>query len=111
MEPTVEYGDVIGVSGARAFCGHAKPKVGDVVVYRHGGNASEPYIHRVVAGPGQVVPGRRQPLGTDQWFVLGDNRGASVDSRTVGPVPTKDICGVAVRILMSERADRIGAKP
>lgn len=32
-------------------------------------------------------------LGTDQYYVLGDNRPASLDSRSFGPVQRKDIIG------------------
>ncbi|WP_068878269.1 MULTISPECIES: signal peptidase I [unclassified Phenylobacterium] len=54
MEPTLKAGDVVMVDGARAECGRADVKVGDVVVFRRPGTAA-PYMHRVVAGPGQTV--------------------------------------------------------
>jgi signal peptidase I len=34
--------------------------------------------------------------GKDQFFLLGDNRQNSVDSRTYGPVPRKNILGPIV---------------
>jgi signal peptidase I len=34
--------------------------------------------------------------GKDQYFVLGDNRGNSTDSRTFGPVTREDILGKVV---------------
>jgi signal peptidase I len=83
------------------------------------------FIKRVVAGPGDplsvadghvVLNGKRQreafftePCGEgpecdlpreitvppDHWFMMGDNRGASDDSRFWGPVPTDAIVGRA----------------
>lgn len=99
------------------------PKVGDVVVFLPNGNRnSHYYIKRVVAVPGdtvQIIGGRlyvngeqvvderydkmaeagiaANPLvlGTDEYFVLGDNRNSSEDSRSanIGPVRGRDILG------------------
>jgi signal peptidase I len=35
--------------------------------------------------------------GKDQYFLLGDNRGNSIDSRVYGPVPRRNILGPIVR--------------
>ena len=35
--------------------------------------------------------------GKDQYFLLGDNRGNSIDSRAYGPVPRRNILGPIVR--------------
>lgn len=54
-------------------------------------------------------------LPYDRYFVLGDNRGNSVDSRYPeqlnedGMVAAKDIEGVAIVVLVSKSVDRVGA--
>lgn len=88
------------------------------------GQSSQNFIKRVVAGPGDTITivdghvmrnGRLQPdgftrpCGTSRacnfrnpitipkgsWFMMGDNRGASDDSRFWGPVPKRWIIGGA----------------
>ena len=97
--------------------------------------SSENFIKRVVAGPGDViyikeghaiVNGKRErdsytrPCGggqecnfstpikipADHWFMMGDNRGESDDSRFWGPVPTGWIIGGALATYWPP--DRIG---
>jgi signal peptidase I len=87
--------------------------------------SNETFIKRIVAGPGDVISiedghvirnGRREPDGytfpcgpsdlnctyttpiripRGMWFVMGDNRGVSDDSRYWGPIPTRWIIGNA----------------
>ncbi len=93
--------------------------VGDAVIARFAG---ETLIKRVVAGPGDTIevfcgtlirnghlangvapgayrdrscePPRR--LGPEEYFLLGDNRRVSVDSRSFGPVTSDDIVGKVI---------------
>jgi len=115
MSPTFEPGTWV-----RATRVSADLDRGDVVVLDDG--ASEYAIKRVVGLPGETVhvwrghvfinkrilvepyipkkvytfPRERQAvfvLGPDQYFVLGDNRPASSDSRTYGPIERDQIKG------------------
>lgn len=53
---------------------------------------------------------RHQELKGDQYFVMGDNRGASLDSRAIGPIPKQNIVGRTwVRVLPLNRATLFSA--
>lgn len=96
------------------------PERGDIIVLRPPHRATVPLIKRVIGLPGETVEVRDgrvyingQPLEEDyihqpttgvmgpelvpeeHVFVLGDNRGASNDSRAFGMVPFSDIIGKA----------------
>jgi signal peptidase I len=63
---------------------------GQKLVEKYTNGTSEPYdLHTPYKVP------------ADSYFVMGDNRGNSFDSRFWGPVPRKDIIGTPVMIYMS----------
>nr|WP_293351839.1 signal peptidase I [Phenylobacterium sp.] len=166
MTPTLRAEDIVMVDGARADCGHPGLKAGDVVVFRKAGSAA-PYVHRIIAGPGQTVamkeglliidgqPVPRRALGSvalpdvavrateveetlpngrryrtydlgsegpldnvpekttpaGSWYLMGDNRDNAADSRTFGPVPGRDVCAVALKIVYAKDRTRVGRQP
>lgn len=98
------------------------PQRGDVIVFHYPLDTSKDFIKRVVGLPGDtvsttatqvIVDGQvlREPyisspfnfngnqtwkLGADQFFVMGDNRDNSLDSRTWGPLNKSYIIGKAI---------------
>jgi signal peptidase I len=74
-------GDTIAIVGGRAL--------------RDGGALSEPYIAPCVVEDGCSFP-TAVKVPTGEYYVLGDNRGVSDDSRYWGPVPSSWIIGTAV---------------
>lgn len=101
----------------------SKPKRGDVVVFKWPQNIAISFIKRVIATPGETVEVRngqvyiynqqnpsgqlldesyidvttptdtRRTLGKNEYFVMGDNRHNSSDSRIWGPVARHLIIG------------------
>lgn len=99
-----------------------EPERGDIVVFHYPGNITEDYIKRVIALPGDTVEvssnriyvngeeltegylkepclptrcrdqGLRE-LGPNEYWVMGDNRNHSRDSREFGPILREAIVG------------------
>lgn len=73
---------------------------GDIIQIRHDGvylnhrRLSEPYLPRDTYTWSRKMETRPLPLGEDQFFVMGDNRLKSQDSRWYGPVRSRDILGI-----------------
>jgi signal peptidase I len=69
----------------------------DGAVYVNGVKLKERYLRSGTPTYGyHVRDGEKFACADQQFFVLGDNRGNSADSRVYGPVPRKNILGVVV---------------
>lgn len=116
----------VGTARAAESDGQAvfAPHRGQIVVFRSLTTADETLIKRVIAVPGDrlelhdgmvFVNGVQQnesyihgqvttcqnyceplTLGAGHYFMMGDNRGISLDSRSFGPVPADNIVGQVV---------------
>lgn len=128
MHPTFENLDYLVVNEILYL--FRPPERGDVIVFRYPDNPSVFYIKRVIGLPGETVSinrgvvtiidaeGKKTALAEPyivnedatytkdvsllpgEYFVMGDNRPNSSDSRTWGPLHKKDIIGrVDLRLL------------
>lgn len=122
MYPTFNSGDYLVINEISYRLGD--PKRGDVIVFRPPQNSSQFYIKRIIGLPGEVIkiedgavwtgksendlekleekyitsltPGQKfVTLSQGEYFVLGDNRNASSDSRDWGALPKQNIIGKA----------------
>lgn len=75
-------------------------------VYVNGKPFREPYISLVV--PPKLGP---TEMPEDRYFVMGDNRDESLDSRNYGPVPGDRIQGVAVAVVYPFGRARLVGQP
>ena len=112
MSPTLEDGDIVGIYYDET------PEYHDLITFRY---EDEKYIKRVIGLPGDTISihdgdvfrngvkevrfseteTRPYSMGDEVvvpeqcYFVLGDNREISWDSRGIGPVDIRDVEGVA----------------
>lgn len=120
MEPSFHTGQMLIIS--RLDYRFGSPQRGDVIVFQYPGNLTDDYIKRIIGVPGDnvlieggsvYVNGRKldepyiAPRGTitpalgrwvvrpNTYFVMGDNRNASSNSRVWGLLPREDIIGKA----------------
>ena len=124
MEPNIHNGEYIIVNKTAYWFGH-NPQRGDVIIFNAPDQPQNDWVKRVIGLPGDKVevrgdgtvyvngqqleepylpPHHSGTSGTwtvpeDQYFVMGDNRSASLDSRAKGPVPRNRIIGKAWLII------------
>jgi signal peptidase I len=113
FEP-IERGDVVvfwyPLDRSKSFIKRVIGVPGDTIeirdghLYLNGGEMAEPYV------PASYLDASSYPartLGPDEFFVMGDHRDSSNDSRMFGPVPRQYIYGKAVFAYWP--ADRFGS--
>lgn len=121
MDPTFATGQYLIVDELTYH--FKTPERGSVLIFKYPKDETKYFIKRIIGLPGETVTitdgivsvkGPNDPngilltepyvkftkndnstttLGPDEYFVMGDNRFGSADSRLWGPMPTKDIVG------------------
>ncbi len=124
MSPNFESGDYLIVDEISYRL--SNPQRGDVIVFDYPKDMTQRFIKRVIGLPGETVniangqvqvidngktinlnekylpanlktyPDTKVTLKTNEYFVMGDNREYSFDSRAWGVVPRKNIIGKAL---------------
>lgn len=122
MQPNFYSNQFLIVSRVHYLLG--QPQQGDIVVFHYPDDPSQDYIKRIIGLPGDTVeirdahvyvngqkldepyinepclptlcPDKSWKLASDEYFVMGDNRNHSSDSRAFGPVKRQFIVGEAV---------------
>jgi len=138
MEPTLHNQEYILVNKA-AYVFHA-PHRGDVIVFEYPPDPQVDYVKRIIAIPGDVIsvvgekvtvdgvtlrepyvnpsdpfnpfpPIYNHTIPANQYFVMGDNRGNSSDSRQWGYVPRQNIIGQATFVYWPFDGGNFGLLP
>jgi len=138
MEPTLHNQEYILVNKA-AYVFHP-PHRGDVIVFEYPRDPQVDYVKRIIAIPGDVIsvvgenvtvdgvtlrepyinqvdpfnpfqPIYHQIVPTNDYFVMGDNRGNSSDSRQWGLVPGRNIIGQATFVYWPFDGGNFGLLP
>ncbi len=119
MEPNLHQGQYLIVNKA-VYRWLRDPQRGDIVVFEYPRAPDRDFIKRVIGLPGETIEVRdgsvyingvpldepylskpthgnvaQRTLGPGEYFVLGDNRDNSSDSRSWGPLPNENIIGKA----------------
>lgn len=128
MDPTFRQGDYLIIDELTYH--FREPKRGEVVVFRYPKEPSKFFIKRIIGLPGEIIRinengvsvtktdgtietlnepyakelnlplGITETLTDDEYYVLGDNRSISLDSRFWGPVTRELIKGRALLRLL-----------
>jgi len=118
MEPTLNDGQYLLIN--KIGMHFQQPHRGDIIVFEYPLDPSKSFVKRVIGLPGDTVEVRSQQtfvngklvaepyikapeaqqypatlIPPDNYFVMGDNRNNSSDSRSWGMLPSKDIIGEA----------------
>ncbi len=121
MEPTLIPGDRVLVD--KRIYGRSEPRRGSMVVFRYPHNPTRIFLKRIVGLPGDHVEIRRgrlyingsevselyvkgvpsgdygpETIPPDAYFVLGDDRNNSEDSRFFGSIPRGSLLGKVTKI-------------
>lgn len=97
MVPTFHSGDYL-IIDELTYNFVREPEKDEVIIFRYPQDPSKFFIKRIVGLPGETVnvDGKEWQMGEDEYFVMGDNRLFSLDSRSWGPLPKKNITGRAL---------------
>ena len=138
MEPTLHDQEFILVNKA-AYVFHT-PQRGDIIVFEYPRDTRVDYVKRIIAIPGDVIsivgeqvtvdgvalhesyvnpsdpfnpfsPIYNRVVPPDDYFVMGDNRGNSSDSRQWGFVPRQNIIGRATFVYWPFDGGNFGLLP
>ncbi|HLZ64114.1 MAG TPA: signal peptidase I [Ktedonosporobacter sp.] len=138
MEPTLHNQEYILVDKASYLL--RPPARGDIIVFQYPLNPQQDYIKRIIAVPGDIIsvedqtitvngvrlqepyinqdnlynpypPFNKHIVGPEEYFVMGDNRGDSSDSRQWGLVPRENIIGRAAFVYWPIGVDNFGILP
>ena len=131
MEPTLTEGDMIAAN--KIIYRFSEPKRGDIIVFKYPLNPDRDFVKRLIGLPGEKVQIKNSTLyingklvtqpflpkgleypdygpitvQKDKYFMMGDNRNNSLDSRVWGEMPKENIIGKASLIYWPVKRIRI----